>query len=473
MQQQNMRLKIGAFQIDMNDGEVLFVIHHINNTKERCIDNLAILWKLCHSTYNDCMDKIISAISTANPGVTVDTDTIREGDVLVKLLMAHLVKKEAAGGVKSKKGEGEKGEQGKGQEERGGPVPLERKNSKPSLSAEEAQLRLIRHLLELQQEFLSPPLQGPSAFTTNFRKDMDSFLLDPKEITFTIDKDTKKRVELGKGAFGVVYQGKIFHTIDVAIKQITYRGHSSYETFKQEARIMKQLINSNIVTFCGVAIIDNQLHIISEYCNQGSLTKYLEKNSVSVSKAISLAKEAATALNFLHYKNFIHRDVKPGNLLVHDGHLKLADFGLTTLIQNVKDAPAAGTLFYVAPEIFTDNPITNKVDVFAFGIVLWELLHPNTPLYPTVRGQQEYELTIARLGKRMNISNNLPKPLSQLIQDCWATDPEQRPTMVEVHSRLSEIDTLIQQQTKQEQQLPQTKGSQPQASTKGFFCTIQ
>lgn len=145
--------------------------------------------------------------------------------------------------------------------------------------------------------------------------------------------------------------------------------------------------------------------------------------------------------------------MKPSNFLVHDGHIKLSDFGLTMLMQNMKDAPAAGTISYLAPEIFLNQEVTSKVDVydplplffstwsrfvltlvnrFAFGVVLWEVLHPGTKLYPTIRTIKDYETVVCKLGKRMDISPELPPPLVELIKDCWAQDPEARPNMAKV-----------------------------------------
>jgi len=247
-----------------------------------------------------------------------------------------------------------------------------------------------------------------------------------------------------------------------------------------------------------MSIIDKQLHIISEYCNEGNLATYLQKTNVSMAKALSLAKEAATALNFLHRRKYIHRDVKPGNFLVHDGHLKLADFGLALLIQQAKDTSGAGTIFYMAPEIFSGNEVTSKVDVFAFGIVLWELLHPSQKIYPTIKNRKEYEISIAKLGKRMNISPDLPLPVVELIEDCWATNPEARPTMAQVFTRLSDIGATLQdplppqipqqtltppspsQQLAQPQQQPQqnVRNAQPkptpqQPPRKESICAIQ
>lgn len=118
--------------------------------------------------------------------------------------------------------------------------------------------------------------------------------------------------------------------------------------------------------------------IITEYMSQGTLRMYLNKKepySLSVETILRLALDISRGMEYLHSQGVIHRDLKSNNLLLNDEmRVKVADFGTSCLETQCREAKGnMGTYRWMAPEMIKEKPYTRKVDVYSFGIVLWEL----------------------------------------------------------------------------------------------------
>lgn len=230
---------------------------------------------------------------------------------------------------------------------------------------------------------------GPSYDTTlpmsDFEHEFDSPYPLPEEVT----KRYIIRRPLGKGAFGIVCLAedrKIGRL--VAIKQLAnYRRKDSeiYERFMQEARIGAQLDHPNLVNVLSLEEDENSACIIMEYLGGGSLASYISKEKrVDIQTAVRIITGVLTGLDAAHHLMVIHRDIKPQNILFGPhGEPKISDFGVAHLPvvsggipedQIVHQKRVIGTPLYMAPEQISNKPYDHRVDLYAIGAVLYEML---------------------------------------------------------------------------------------------------
>ncbi|PWA83085.1 Phox/Bem1p [Artemisia annua] len=259
--------------------------------------------------------------------------------------------------------------------------------------------------------------------------------------------------ELGSGTYGTVYHGR-WRGSDVAIKRIKkscFAGRASEEErltndFWREARILSKLHHPNVVSFYGVVPdgAGGTLATVTEFMANGSLRNVLVKKDrlLDRRKKLMIAMDAAFGMEYLHSKNIVHFDLKCDNLLVNmrDSQrpvCKVGDFGLSRIKRNtLVTGGVKGTLPWMAPELLMGNTIrvSEKVDVFSFGITMWEILTGEEPYANMHCG--------AIIG---GIVQNTLRPIipeqcepewRKLMEQCWATDPASRPSFTEITDRL-------------------------------------
>ncbi|XP_057421455.1 uncharacterized protein LOC130715380 isoform X2 [Lotus japonicus] len=259
--------------------------------------------------------------------------------------------------------------------------------------------------------------------------------------------------ELGSGTFGTVYHGK-WRGTDVAIKRITDRcfaGKPSEQErmrddFWNEAIKLADLHHPNVVAFYGV-VLDGpggSVATVTEYMANGSLRNALQKSERNLDKRkrLIIAMDVAFGMEYLHGKNIVHFDLKSDNLLVNlrDPHrpiCKVGDLGLSKVkCQTLISGGVRGTLPWMAPELLNGSSslVSEKVDVFSFGIVLWELLTGEEPYADLHYG--------AIIG---GIVSNTLRPLvpescdsewRSLMERCWSSEPSERPGFPEIVNEL-------------------------------------
>ncbi|KAE8670602.1 hypothetical protein F3Y22_tig00112114pilonHSYRG00003 [Hibiscus syriacus] len=191
------------------------------------------------------------------------------------------------------------------------------------------------------------------------------------------------REELGRGAFGIVYKGKI-EMRTVAVKKLDrlVRDENLDKEFKTEINIIGQTHHKNLVRLLGFCQEKEQRLLVYEYLSNGTLADYLFKNTKpSWNQRTQIAKSIASGLLYLHEecsKQIIHCDIKPQNILLDDNYdARISDFGLSKLLmmnQTQTKTDIRGTKGYVAPEWFRNMPVTAKVDVYSFGVLLLEII---------------------------------------------------------------------------------------------------
>ncbi|KAM0939104.1 putative protein kinase TKL-Pl-6 family [Dioscorea sansibarensis] len=265
--------------------------------------------------------------------------------------------------------------------------------------------------------------------------------------------DLEELKELGSGTFGTVYHGK-WRGSDVAIKRINDRCFSGKPSeqermradFWNEASKLADLHHPNVLAFYGV-VLDGpggSVATVTEYMVNGSLKHALQKNDKTLDfrKRLLIAMDVAFGMEYLHGKNIVHFDLKSDNLLVNlrDPQrpiCKVGDLGLSKVkCQTLISGGVRGTLPWMAPELLNGSSslVSEKVDVFSFGIVMWELLTGEEPY-----ADLHYGAIIGGI-----VSNTLRPPIPEncdpdwrlLMEQCWSAEPSERPSFTEIASRL-------------------------------------
>ncbi|CAI0445328.1 unnamed protein product [Linum tenue] len=197
---------------------------------------------------------------------------------------------------------------------------------------------------------------------------------------------------IGKGGCNQVYKGTLQDGNPVAVK-IRKSSPEAREEFVQEVEIIASLNHKNITPLVGISIKDSDLISVYHFLPKGSLaenihSKNKDKSLLSWDSRFHIAVKVAEALNYLHIeapRPVIHMDVKSANILLSDGlEPQLSDFGLAmwgpTASSFVTQADVVGTFGYLAPEYFMYGKVSDKIDVYAFGVVLLELISGREPI---------------------------------------------------------------------------------------------
>ncbi|KAL4309640.1 hypothetical protein GQ457_01G040340 [Hibiscus cannabinus] len=205
-----------------------------------------------------------------------------------------------------------------------------------------------------------------------------------EEILFSTDGFSDSNL-LGHGTYGSVYFG-FLHDQEVAIKRMTA---TKTKEFMAEMKVLCKVHHANLVELIGYATGDNELFLIYEYAQKGSLRNHLHDplnkghTPLSWIMRVQIALDAARGLEYIHEHtktHYVHRDIKSSNILL-DGSFraKISDFGLSKLVGKTNDEEATatkvvGTFGYLAPEYLSDGLASSKSDVYAFGVVLFEII---------------------------------------------------------------------------------------------------
>ncbi|KAL3528686.1 hypothetical protein ACH5RR_008008 [Cinchona calisaya] len=190
---------------------------------------------------------------------------------------------------------------------------------------------------------------------------------------------------LGHGRYGSVYYGLLRDQV-VAIKRMMA---TKTKEFMAEMKVLCKVHHTNLVELIGYAATDDELFLIYEYAQKGSLKSHLRDpqnkghTSLSWNMRVQIAVDAARGLEYLHEHtkpHYVHRDIKTSNILLDGAYrAKISDFGLAKLVGKTNDGEASatsivGTFGYLAPEYLRDGLATKKSDVYAFGVVLFEMI---------------------------------------------------------------------------------------------------
>ncbi|CAM6113711.1 unnamed protein product [Calypogeia fissa] len=221
--------------------------------------------------------------------------------------------------------------------------------------------------------------------------------------------------------------------------------------FRMELLLLQSLRHPNIVEFLGAVTKNDELVIVTEYLAKGDLHEIIErKGRIPARDAVSYALDIARGMNYLHQHKptaIVHRDLKPRNLLQDEaGHLKVADFGLSKLMEPqlrkgnevYQMTGGTGTYRYMAPEVFLHKSYDKSVDVFSFAIIVTEMFEGPALLSSTGHDVAQRRANADRRPEfRMK---TYPPGLKDLLRKCWAKNPTERPPFEKI---IGTLETML------------------------------
>ncbi|KAL1565005.1 non-specific serine/threonine protein kinase [Salvia divinorum] len=221
---------------------------------------------------------------------------------------------------------------------------------------------------------------------------------------------------LGEGGLGRVYKAQFNGHFHAAVKKIYAGGLEAEREFENEVESLSKIQHQNIVSLLGYCIHGEARFLVYEMMQNGSLELHLHgpnKSRLTWHLRMKIALDVARGLEYLHERcnpPLIHRDLKSSNILLDSNfHAKISDFGLAVTggHSNKANIKLSGTLGYVAPEYLLDGKLTEKSDVYAFGVVLLELLMGRRPVERVAEAQCQSIVTWAmpQLTDRMKLPN--------------------------------------------------------------------
>ncbi|KAF5787818.1 putative protein kinase RLK-Pelle-CrRLK1L-1 family [Helianthus annuus] len=280
---------------------------------------------------------------------------------------------------------------------------------------------------------------------------------------------------IGRGGFGRVYRGTItcgLTLLDVAIKRLESTSNQGAVEFWAEVEMLSKLRHSHLVSLIGYCNEGKEMILVYEYMPNGTLEDRLHKRRAPLTwvRRLKICIGAARGLDYLHTRTgimhgVIHRDVKSSNILLDDNWVaKISDFGLSKIVPTNQPSTyvstlVKGTFGYLDPDYFQTGRLTRKSDVYAFGVVLFEVFCGKQAVDRSIDEEQWGLATWAQdsieEGRLEQIvDSNLrgrifPKCLKEfalLAERCLHGRPKQRPTMTEVVEGLESI-LVLQEKT--------------------------
>ncbi|XP_060535359.1 mitogen-activated protein kinase kinase kinase 13 isoform X2 [Cylas formicarius] len=250
---------------------------------------------------------------------------------------------------------------------------------------------------------------------------------------------------ISSGGQGAVFSG-FLNSTPIAVKKVA-------ELKDTDIINLRRLNHPNIVKFKGVCTQEPCFCIVMEFCPYGSLFNLLknQKNVVTINRVVTWAKQIASGMHYLHMHKIIHRDLKSPNVLIGEEEIiKISDFGTSRTWNGVSEKMTfAGTVAWMAPEAIQELACSEKVDIWSFGVVLWELLTCEVPYDGMEQGAIMYSVGCGKL--RPPIPSTCPDGFKLIMQMCWKHNPKERPSFKLIcnHLEIASVEILAKYQDDQ------------------------
>ncbi|MDP2435047.1 MAG: protein kinase [archaeon] len=263
--------------------------------------------------------------------------------------------------------------------------------------------------------------------------------------------------EIGRGATGELWRAHMRNDslgVQLAVKVIRIplleedrEGNSqTLKEIEREIRALTLLRHPHILKLISSAVSPTKAVLVTSFIAGPTLQEHLAafaatdpSDAAVLSQAVDLATDLASAVAYSHAMGIVHRDIKSPNIMLQDGRLVLIDFGASTRLAAASGrehmTQACGSHRWSAPELLRSQSYDQKVDIYSFAIVLWELLHPgHTPLAQYSPIEAAY--AVAHTGVRPQMLLPVSRAMVRLISSCWHSRPSSRPSAAKLHRRL-------------------------------------
>ncbi|XP_077540467.1 serine/threonine kinase raf oncogene isoform X1 [Haemaphysalis longicornis] len=255
---------------------------------------------------------------------------------------------------------------------------------------------------------------------------------------------------IGSGSFGTVYRGHWHGHVALKKLNVTNPTPAQLQAFKNEVSVLRKTRHVSIILFMG-CVSKPQLTIVTQWCEGSSLYKHLHvlESKFEMLQVIDIARQTAQGMDYLHAKNIIHRDLKSNNIFLHDDlTVKIGDFGLATVKARWSGSQPfsqpTGSILWMAPEVIRmkdPNPYSFQSDVYAFGIVLYELITGQLP-YAHINNKDQILFMVGHGLLRPDLSiarKDTPKALIRFTEDCIKFNRDERPLFRQMLASLESL----------------------------------
>jgi len=282
-------------------------------------------------------------------------------------------------------------------------------------------------------------------------------MADEEDDDLGIDSgDVELEKVIGEGTTATVYKGRMDDK-EVAIKEIrAWRDmvdHDTVMAVERELTVLSQANHPHILRFLGLIRDSEPLRLVFEYCAGGSLFELLHNQwhiQLSWLQRLKILHDSARAMDYLHSFDpaIIHRDLKSLNLMLlapvedqfSNPHVKLGDFGFARAKER-EMTQGVGTKHWMAPEVLRTTAYTEKADIFSYAMVIFEVICRHVPF------EKLQPIVVAKKigsGERPSVTDHVkadavPEGLVELMESCWAQEPQGRPTSREIATTLGRI----------------------------------
>ncbi|XP_074158362.1 tyrosine-protein kinase JAK3 isoform X3 [Sminthopsis crassicaudata] len=325
-------------------------------------------------------------------------------------------------------------------------------------------IRDLNSLITSDYELLSD--LSPSAVAARDGLWSSTHLMAGQDPTLFEERHLKYISLLGKGNFGSVELCRYDPLGDntgalVAVKQLQNSGPQQLRDFQREVQILKALHSDFIVKYRGVCYGPGRqsLRLVMEYLPNGCLRDYLQRHRAHLDPCFLLlyASQICKGMEYLGSQRYVHRDLANRNILVEsESHVKIGDFGLAKLLPQDKEyyvvrEPGQSPIFWYAPESLSDNIFSRESDVWSFGVVLYELYtysdkthSPSEEFFRMMACDRSmpilcHLLELLTEGKRLPTPPGCPGEVREIMRNCWAYNPKERPSFCALGPRLDAL----------------------------------
>ncbi len=242
--------------------------------------------------------------------------------------------------------------------------------------------------------------------------------------------------EIGRGSMGVVYRAhdpNLDLTVALKVLRQDRMANTAFmKRFLSEAKALGRLDHSNIIRVYNVDEDDGNVYIAMEFIEGQPLNDVIRNKRFSAEEIIELGITVAESLDYAHQKGIVHRDIKPGNILISsDGRLKITDFGIahiedTSAPQQTQAGEILGTPAYMSPEQVVSRPVDGRSDIFSLGVILYELSTARTPFRGDNLAAIFNAITNVQPPAAAAENPDIPESLSGIISRCLQKNPDDR-----------------------------------------------
>mmetsp|Transcript_5974 Transcript_5974/g.21056 ORF Transcript_5974/g.21056 Transcript_5974/m.21056 type:complete len:295 (+) Transcript_5974:794-1678(+) len=278
--------------------------------------------------------------------------------------------------------------------------------------------------------------------------------------TYIPRSQIKKFRQLDQGSFGLIYSAE-YDGSTVAVKQCSSDGSQIKAKMRElllELSVLVRIRHPNIVTFWGTAAefpltsgSKPYMGMVFELCHKGSLYKALHQHGgkkLPFKEKMRFALEVSRGMSYVHAKGIIHRDLNSRNVLITDQmHAKVADFGCARKLKGsaLHTTTISGSPAYMAPEQLEGHDLTDRIDVWAFGVLMWEIVTDQVPWASKGNSLDALKRCICVQGDRLPLpaADRFPSgwrsQYVKMMEMTWNSNPHARPSMADMSKGLEAL----------------------------------